>query len=60
MSDSDIRTLVTIGVALIIYQVVLGPIVLVFVRDFLKGKREAKYRNDPVGKRGRAAPPDDK
>lgn len=46
-----------IGVALVIYQVILGPIVLAIVRDFLKGRREAKYA---VGKRGRAAPPDDK
>lgn len=57
MSDSDIRTLVTIGVALVIYHVVLGPIVLAFVRDYLRGRRDAKYG---AGKRGRAAPPEDK
>jgi hypothetical protein len=45
VSDHDVRLLVTIGVCLVIYQVVLGPIVLVFVRDYLKTRRE---RNNPT------------
>lgn len=42
MNDHDIRLLITIGVALVVYQVVLGPIVLAFVRDYLKGRREER------------------
>lgn len=45
MSDHDVRLLVTIGVLLVIYNVVLGPIVLAFVRDYLKGRRE---KNSPT------------
>lgn len=49
MNPHDARILVTIGVALVIYQVVLGPIVLAIVRDRLRSKREANY----TGKRGK-------
>jgi hypothetical protein len=42
MSDSDVRNLVILGIALVIYQVVLGPIVMALVRDYLRTRREKR------------------
>lgn len=53
MSDHDVRLLVTIGVFLVIYQVVLGPIVLAVVRDWLKGRREERQAAKQTGRHGR-------
>jgi hypothetical protein len=52
VSDHDVRLLITIGVALVIYQVVVGPIVLAIVRDWLKGRREERQMTKP-GRHGK-------
>lgn len=53
MNAHDVRALVTIGVFLVIYQVVLGPIVLAIVRDQLRTRREVRYGAYENGKRGK-------
>lgn len=54
MTDHDVRLLITIGVALVIYQVVIGPIVLAFVRDHLRTRREERQRENYIrGRHGR-------
>lgn len=51
MTHEEARQLVIIAVALLAYHIVLGPIVMAIVRDWLRGRRERNA--PPSGKRGK-------
>lgn len=51
MTHEEARQLVIIGVALLAYHIVLGPIVMAIVRDWLKGRREKNL--PPPGRHGK-------